>query len=148
MFYDNPLAEFRTSSNKTAVISEILTAAEVEEAFTVAPGEGKKPLRVLNDNFCEELAHPPLFSMGKYGYKVERDIELTSNKYFNRRLLNYTQRFASDSDYISFAHSVLQKVKLNSQINIALRKVASDKITAGMFSKNFKQTVKQFIASY
>ena len=83
MFYDNPLAEFRTSSNKTAVISEILTAAEVEEAFTVAPGEGKKPLRVLNDNFCEELAHPPLFSIGKYGYKVERDIELTPNKYFN-----------------------------------------------------------------
>ena len=42
---------------------------------------------------------------------------------------------------------MLQKVKLNSQINIAMRKVASDKITAQMFSKYFKQTVKQFIAS-
>ena len=147
MFDDNPLTEFRTSSNETTVISEILTAAEVQEAFIVAPNEGKKPLSVLSDNFCEELAHPHLFPTGKHGYKVERDIELTPNKYFNRRLLNYTQKFASDSDYISFAHSVLQKVKLNSQINIAMRKVASDKITAGKFSKNFKQTVKQFIAS-
>ena len=42
---------------------------------------------------------------------------------------------------------MLEKVKLNSQINIAMRKVASGKITAGMFSKNFKQTGKQFIAS-
>ena len=147
MFDDNPLTEFRTSSNETTVISEILTAAEVQKAFIVAPSEGKKPVSVLSDNFCEKLAHPHLFPTGKHGYKVERNIELTPNKYFNRRPLNYTQKFASDNDYTSFAHSVLQKVKLNSQINIAMRKVASDKITAGMFSKNFKQTVKQFIAS-
>ena len=118
-----------------------------QRPFIVAPGEGKQPVSALNDNFCEELAHPHLFPTQKYGYKVERDIELTPSKYFSQRRLNYTQKLASDSDYISFAHSVLKKVKLNSQINIAMRKVASDKITAEMFSKYFKQTVKQFIAS-
>ena len=34
MFDDNPLAEFRTSSNETSVISEMLTAAEVETIYS------------------------------------------------------------------------------------------------------------------
>ena len=44
------------------------------------------------------------------------------------------------------AHSVLQILQLNSQINIAMRKVACSTLTAGMLSKNFKETVNQFIA--
>ena len=58
----------------------------------------------------------------------------------------YSQTFASDSDYIFFAHSVLQKLQLNSQINIAMRKVACSTLTARMLSKKFKKTFNQFIA--
>ena len=60
--------------------------------------------------------------------------------------MNYSQKFASDSDYIFYVHSVLQKLQLNSQINIAMRKVACSPLTAGTLSKNFKKTVNQFIA--
>ena len=93
---------------------------------------------VLNDKFCEELGHPHLFRTGQYGYKVEREIPLTLSKYFNKRLLHYTQKFASDNDYIFFAHTVLQKVQLSSQINIAMKKVLLNDLTAGMLIKNFK----------
>ena len=48
-----------------------------------------------------------LFSTSQHGYKVEREIPLTPSKYFNQRLLYYTQKFASDNDYIFFAHIVL-----------------------------------------
>ena len=58
--------------------------------------------------------------------------------------MNYSQKFASDSDYIVFAHSVLQTLQLNSQIHIAVRKVACSTLTAGVFSKKFKKV--QFIA--
>ena len=41
----------------------------------------------------------------------------------------------------------MQSVNLHNQINIALRKVTSGKLTAGMLSSNFKDKVKDFIAS-
>jgi hypothetical protein len=36
--------------------------------FTGVTGEGVQPLNVLEDEFCEELAHPYLFPTGKFGY--------------------------------------------------------------------------------
>ena len=71
---------------------------------------------------------------------------MTPSKYSNQRLLHDTQKFASGNDYIFFAHNVLQKVQLSSQINIAMKKVLSNDLTAGMLSKHFKQRVQEFIA--
>ena len=45
-------------------------------------------------------------------------------KYFNQRLLNYTQKFASDTDYIFFANYVAQQVNLRNKINIAMKKIS------------------------
>ena len=142
----NPLAAYQSQSTETIVSSEIPSNTDIDEVLTIAPGEGKRPISVLADEYCEEMAHPHLFPYGRYGYKVERDIPLTPSKYFNQRLLNFSQVFAADSDYIFFAHSVMQKIQLNNQINIAMKKVGSKNLTAGMLSKNFKATVKQFIA--
>ena len=55
--------------------------------------------------------------------------------------------FASDPDYVFFALSVTQQMKLQSQINIALKKVSTCRITSGMLSHNFSDTVKSFIAN-
>ena len=52
--------------------------------------------------------------------------------------MNYTNKFSSDSDNIFFSHKVTQSVNFHNQINIAIKKVASDKLTAGMLSSNFK----------
>ena len=102
---ENPLDEYRTASNETLLISNIPQPVSNDECINIAPGEGKHPKSVLSDEFCEELAHPYLFPTGKFGYKVKRNITLSPVKYFNQRLLNYTQKFASDSDYIVFVHS-------------------------------------------
>ena len=40
----------------------------------------------------------------------------------------------------------MQKIQLNDQINIAMKKIASDSLNAGKLSKNFKATIQQFIA--
>ena len=71
---------------------------------------------------------------------------LSPSKYFNQRLLHYSQKFAADSDYIFFPHSVLQKIQLSGQINIAMKKIFSNNLTAGMLSKNFIQRLKELIA--
>ena len=110
----------------------------------MAPGENKKPLPFFNDDFCEEQAFPFLFPKGKFGYKVQRAIPLSPSKYFNQRLLNYTQRFSSNSDYIFFAQYVMQQINLFSQINIATCKVKGS-MNAGQFNNNFKETIRALI---
>ena len=55
--------------------------------------------------------------------------------------------FASDPDYVFFAVLLTQQMKLQSQINIALKKVCTGRVTAGMLSHNFSDTVKSFIAN-
>ena len=87
---------------------------------------------ILNDVYYEEMAHPHLFPTGKFGYKVKR------NKYFNQRLLNYSQNF--------FAHLVMQKILLNYQISIVMRTITSKSLNVGILSNNFKATVQHFIS--
>ena len=139
---DNPLDNDRLGATENMLLSNIPLA----EDLIIAPGEGRQPMSILLDEKCEELAHPFLFPTGKFGYRVERDIKLSPVKYFNQRLLNYKQRFASDSDYIFYALSVMLQLNLNSQINIAMKKVCTNQLTAGMLSSNFSDTVKSFIA--
>ena len=143
------LDRYRIVSNETLIsnILEIHEDVDKEGVVSVAPGKGKKPMPIFKDNYCEEHAFPHLFPTGKLGYKVQRDIPMSPVKYFNQRLLNCSQKFASDSDYIFFVHSVLQQMQISNQINIAMTKVATTNLTAGKLRRSFKQTVQQFIAS-
>ena len=97
----------RTGSNKTALVSEIPSMIN-DENIIILQGEGKKPVSILNDEFCEDQAFPYLLPKGKFGYKVHRDIPISPARYFNQRLLNFNQYFASDADYIFFARSVYE----------------------------------------
>ena len=117
------------------------------ECLNIAPAEGKNPKSILSDQHCEELAHPYLFPTGKYGYKFDRDIPLSPVKYFNQRLLNYTQKFSSDADYIFVVHSILQQLSLKEKTGVAMKKVAGTALTAGLLNDNFKERVKEFVAS-
>ena len=55
-------------------------------------------------------------------------------------------KFASDADYIFFALSVMQQLNLNNQINIAMKKVNTTQLTAGMLSRNYRETINSFVA--
>ena len=90
------------------------------------------------------MAYLHLFPSDKYGEKLHRDIPLSASKYFNQQLLNCWV-FAAYSDYILFAHSVMQKIYLKNYISITMRKVTSNKMSTGTLNENFKSTVKQFI---
>ena len=107
------LDRYRIVSNEISLISNILEIPEKvdkEGVVSIATGEGKKPMSIFRDKYCEELPFPHLFPTGKYGYKVQQDIPLSPVKYFNQRLLSCSQKFASDCDYIFFVYSVLQQM--------------------------------------
>ena len=139
---ENPLSENCASSDEMCVIPNIYNSDQ--EVLDIVSGENRKPQSFFVDQFCEELAFPFLYPTGKFEYKIDRPVHLTPTKYFNQRLLNFSQRFASNADYIFFAHYIVQQLNLYNQINIATKKVKGN-ITAGQLQKNFKQTVHSFI---
>lgn len=140
--YSNPLDSFRQQAGEMCIIPEHLTT----EIFEIAPGEGQVPTSILNDQYCEELSFPILFSLGEFGYKVERDVKLSPVKYFNQRLLHYKQTFASSSDYIFFVQFVLQQLSFNNQISIAMRK-SSANVTAGMLQQGYSETIQSLVST-
>ena len=99
---NNPLDSYRVAASETAYVPELPFSFADEQNVTIAPGEDRQPLAIICDEKCEMLAHPHLFPKGKFGYTYDRDIKLSPCKYFNQRLLNYTQIFSSDPDYIFF----------------------------------------------
>ena len=126
---EDPLSDFRAPSVETTIISEIPSAFKLEQEIVIAPGEVKEPFSILNDKFCEHLAPLQLLPTAKHGYQIEIEVPLSPSKYFNQRVLHYTHKFAADSAYISFAHSVLQKTQLGSQINIAMKKLVTNNLS-------------------
>ena len=130
---------------KSLMENFIFCVVSSENQFiSIAPGENVIPESLLNNKFCEDLSHPLLFPTGKFVFQFKRKVELSPTKYFNQRLLNYTQKLSSD--YIFFAYSLIQNLSLSNHINIAMRKVASNQLTADMLRSNFNEKVQKFIA--
>ena len=63
------LSMHSTGSNETVLVSEIPSIIN-DENVIIAPGQGKKPVSILSDEFCEEQAFPYLLPKGKFGYKA------------------------------------------------------------------------------
>ena len=114
------------------------------EEISIAPAERKQPYLLLADENCESLAFQYLFPDGKIGYRVERDVKLSPVKYSKQHLLSFSQSFVWSADYIFYDLSVTQQLKMNSQINVALKKVRLGQITAGILTNTFFETVKSF----
>ena len=140
--------EYRSAANETClqainpdypVIIEENSCSNVatgREIYNVAPGENKHPVSLMTDKSCEELAFPVLFPMGRFGYTAERDIKLSPVKYFNARLLHYSGRFATNPEYLFFAQFIIEQKKVSDAINIALKKVHGQTLTASQVKSN------------
>ena len=57
-------------------------------------------------------------------------------KYFNVRLLNYSRRFATNPEYLFFAQFIIEQKKVSDSINIALKKVHGQSVTASQLRNN------------
>lgn len=76
---------------------------------------------LTRDQYCEELAHPHLSSLGKFQSVIW--------------LMNYTQKCSSDPHYVFYAHHVLLGRNCRSQMNIVLTKVTTFNLTVGMIKQ-------------
>ena len=67
----HPLNMHRTVSNETTPVSEIPNIID-EENVIIAPGQGKTPVLILSDKFCEEQTFPYLLPKGKFSVNASR----------------------------------------------------------------------------
>ncbi|XP_066283397.1 uncharacterized protein [Branchiostoma lanceolatum] len=118
-----------------------------ERVLSVAPGEGKRPVRVFEEVGGEAMSFPVQFPTGKFSFNDNRDVRVTPSKYFKGRLMGADTRFARDPCYIFYAQYVTELHFIQSNISISLRKgspITSDgrRISAGMLSnKEDLQTI-------
>ena len=81
----------------------------VDGVFSVAPGEGQKPLAILTDEHFEEMCNPSKYPGGSFGLMANREKKLTVRKYFNQRLLDVDGRFAKDVEYLLAVQYTVKK---------------------------------------
>ena len=139
---DDPLNRYRQGTTETCLQSVLpdypvvadsndINRSLGNEVYSIAPGENKHPISIMSDTECEELAFPVLFPKGQYGYKDgNRIIKLSPVKYFNARLLHYSGRFATNPEYLFFAQFITEQKKVSDSINIALKKIYGQCVTA------------------
>ena len=95
---------------------------EANQIFSIAPGEGSKPIPLLTNKLFEELSNPDKFPSGKGGYTdTKRDTRPSLRKYVNARLLDQDGCFARDIEYIFGMQYAVEHKKVRDSINIALR---------------------------
>ena len=146
---DDPLNEFRAPTAETCLQSVLpdypvnveqnnSSNSAGNEIFNIAPGENEHPVSFMTDKHCEELAFPVLFPTGRFGYTVERAVNLSPTKYFNARLLHYSGRFAMNPEYLFFAQFIIEQKKVSDSINIALSKVHGQSLTASHLRSNIQ----------
>ena len=120
----------------TCLQSELLE--EANQIFSIAPGEGSKPIPLLTDKSFEQLSNPDKFPSGKGSYAdTNRNTRLTLRKYVNAQLLDHDGRFAKDIQYIFGMQYAVEHEQVRDCINIALqqtrgRQQLGKKLDAGM----------------
>ena len=108
---------------------------------SIAPSEGKQPTWMLSDDCCEKLAFQYLFPEGRFGYKHTRELKLStliSISWISHKCLYQILT-------IFYALPVTQLLKLNSEIDIALRNAFTGTVTAEILSWSFAETVQSFV---
>ena len=90
-----------------------------KEVLSVAPGEGKKPTNILNEEDWDVKSFPGLHPDATMGLSENRDIKVTDQMYFAQRIKNFDKRFANTAAYVFAAFAYIEKKQLERNINIS-----------------------------
>jgi hypothetical protein len=107
--------------------------------FCVAPGEGNKPVYILEEDGYEVLAFPDLFPNATCSYVTNevRQTKLDMRRYFQQRILNVDGRFTSNIEYLLAAQYATELKQIKGSIFHHLRlkqgkTLHGTKVTAGL----------------
>ncbi|XP_052696227.1 uncharacterized protein LOC128174822 [Crassostrea angulata] len=122
---EEEMVAFDTCLQPIDVAQEVLDHY-FDDVYNIAPGEGKNPVRMLQEPGNEAKAFPCHFPSGRFSWNEERSEKLTLSRYFNNRLMNADNRFAKDSNYIFFSQYMSELNQVIEKTQISVRKSLSN----------------------
>ena len=81
--------------------------------ISIAPGEGKYPSNILNEQDWDIKSFPTLLPDGLNSLHAKRKVRLTDQDYFVQRILNKDRRFAQNPAFIFAATSFIETKQIN-----------------------------------
>ena len=119
----DPVRKYQFEYNQSTCFSnnypEINYKDIVNNAHEVAPGEGKTPTNILQENDWDLKTFPCLHPDGKNGIHEERNSKLSEQNYFSQRIMNQDERFANNPAYIFAATAYIEKKQMERNIAIS-----------------------------
>ena len=79
------------------------------------------PLSIFNEQQLEVLAFPTLYPDRNNGFGTHRQFSITPLDYFQSRIMSKDSRWAKHPSYIFWACNIVEAIKLQNSISIALR---------------------------
>ena len=64
--YPAEVSSSSVNNSETNDSNSLLSQLAGNDVCSIAPGEGKHPVHFMQDKYCEELAFPVLFPMGRF----------------------------------------------------------------------------------
>ena len=123
---NDPVAKNQFNYNRSTCFSHNHPEIDVEENSTdpvqVAPGQGKLPKNMLQDEHFEVKSFPCLFPDGKNGKDEERKVKLPDQYYWQQRILNADRRCGNCPPYVFMAAAHTETKQLNRNINLSFQR--------------------------
>ena len=93
---------------------------EQPNLVSLAPGEGSKPVDMIFDKDWDIKAFPHLHQAnGSNGLDQDRQVKLTSQRYFTNRIIHKEQHFCKCAPYLYAAVNHTEKKQLNRNLALA-----------------------------
>ena len=106
-------------------------ADQSNQKISVAPGEGKIPTSLTQDDYWDVDGFPKIFPTGEFGLHHQRDQNLSFRQFFEQRFENVNKRFCNDPAFVFAALYYIEKRSLENAMSISFRrgKIAGGKLT-------------------
>ena len=122
----DPVKKWQFEYNKSTCFSdnypEIRYNEESNGRISVAPGEGKCPTNILQENDWDLKSFPCLLPDGQNSLHSDREVKLSDQDYFSQRILNKDTRFAINPAYIFAAVAYLENKQIEGRRGIAFKR--------------------------
>ena len=109
-----------------------LQESEQQHILNIAPAEGKRPLSVFRDKYCEELAYPGIFLGQARSESNQRKVKVCYSDICKSELRRSDRRAAMCVENIFYKAKKLQMKTLLETSHIALRKCRAIKTTGSI----------------
>ena len=98
------------------------TSKDSPLSYEYAPGEGRIPSNFLRSADIDTTGFVRYHCDGKFGWNYDRPVKLSAHKYFSTRVMQFQMPFGEDPDYIFVAQQIVERLTVESNINVCMQK--------------------------